>query len=106
MEDKCFILKENTDAIRQKIRDAGIHVCICAGFQPEEGGEVWLNYHTRVANGVHGVGYGSGEMTGKEYLALFLYEVRNPVYAKDVDEFISLIKQSMEDASKEDSKTA
>lgn len=89
MKDKCFILKENSDAIRQKIRDAGIDVCLCAQFI----GADWLDYHTKVGNGVHGNGYPHEGMTKEETRALFLHKVKNPVFCKDVEEFIRLIKE-------------
>lgn len=87
--DKTFILKENSEAIRKKIKDSGIRVCICAEFD----GSIWLDFSTVVNNGVHGVGYGGGEMTNDEAMALFLHEVRNPVWCDTVDEFIKLIKE-------------
>ena len=87
MEDKCFILKENSEAIRQKICDAGISVCFCASFSDAD----WLDYHTSVGNGVHGNGYPYEGMTKEATRALFLHEVRNPVYCKDVDDFIEKI---------------
>ena len=97
MEDKCFILKENSEAIRQKIRDAGIDVCQCAQFIDAD----WLDYHTSVG-GVHGNGYPYEGMTKEETRALFLHEVKNPVWCKDVDDFIAKI---LEYESKKDSET-
>lgn len=86
MIDKCFILKENSEAIRQKIRDAGIDVCLCAQFIDAD----WLDYHTSVGS-VHGNGYPYEGMTKEETRALFLHEVKNPVYCKNVDVFIEKI---------------
>ena len=84
--DKCFILKENSEAIRQKIRDAGIDVCACASFYDAD----WLDYHTSVG-GVHGNGYPYEGMTKEETRALFLREVKNPVFCENVDVFIEKI---------------
>ena len=89
MEDKTFILKENSEAIRKKIMDAGIHVCHCASFVDAD----WLDYSIVVANGVHGNGYPYEGMTKEETRAMFLHEVKNPIWCKDVDEFIKLIKE-------------
>jgi hypothetical protein len=89
MEDKCFILKENGEANRRRIENAGIRVCPCAKYADAD----WLDYHTSVANGVHGNGYPYEGMTKEETRALFLYEVQNPVYCNDVGEFIRLIKE-------------
>ena len=89
MENKCFILKENSEAIRKKIKDAGIRVCICTEFTDSD----WLEYHTSIANGVHGNGYPFEGMTKEETRALFLHEVKNPIWCKDVEEFIRLIKE-------------
>ena len=89
MVDKTFILKENSEEIRKKIKDAGIDVCICASFVDAD----WLDYSTVVANGVHGNGYPFEGMTKEETRALLLYETKNPVFCNDVDEFIRLIKE-------------
>ena len=89
MENKCFILKDNSEEIRKKILDAGIVVCLCAEFTDSD----WLEYHTSVANGVHGNGYPYEGMTKEETRALFLHEVKNPIWCKDVEEFIRLIKE-------------
>ena len=96
MVDKTFILKENSEAIRKKITDAGIDVCHCASFVDAG----WLDYSTVVANGVHGNGYPYEGMTREATRAMFLHEVKNPVWCKDVDEFIKLIKD-FEDGQKE-----
>lgn len=84
-----LVLKENGEAIRKKITDAGISVCFCASFD----GADWLDFSTAVGNGVHGVGYPDVGMTKEETLALYKHEVKNPVWCKDVDEFINLIKE-------------
>ena len=87
--DRTYILKENSEAIRKKITDAGINVCLCASFTEAD----WLEYSTLVANGVHGNGYPFEGMTKEETRALFLHEVKNPVWCDTVDEFIKLIKE-------------
>ena len=89
MVDKTFILKENSESIRKKITDAGIRVCICASFVDAD----WLDYSTVVDNGVHGNGYPYEGMTKEETRAMFLHEVKNPIWCKDVEEFIRLIKE-------------
>lgn len=89
MEDKTFILKNNSEEIRKKITDAGISVCFCASFVDAD----WLDYSTAVGNGVHGVGYPDVGMTKEETLALYQHEVKNPIWCDTVDEFIRLIKE-------------
>ena len=89
MVDKTFILKNNSEEIRKKITDAGISVCFCASFEDAD----WLDYSTAVGNGVHGVGYPDVGMTKEETLALYKHEVKNPIWCKNVDEFINLIKE-------------
>ena len=89
MGNKCFILKNNSEEIRKKILDAGIGVCPCSKFDDSD----WLEYHTSIANGVHGNGFPFEGMTKEETRALFLHEVKNPIWCKDVDEFIKLIKE-------------
>lgn len=83
MVDKTFILKQNSEEIRQKIKDAEIRVCICASFKYS----CWLYYTTVAANGVHGIGYLEKE------LARFYAECKSTIFCKDVDEFIRLIKK-------------
>ena len=86
-----IILKENNAEIRKKIADAGIDVCLCAGFKDS----CWLDFHPDVTESVHGVGYYDKETCTKsqeEALALFVAECEDPVYCKDVDEFIECIK--------------
>lgn len=87
MIDKTFVLKENNEAIRKKITEAGIYVCHCASFKLS----CWLDYSTVVGNGVHGVGYPFEGETQEQTLAMFKHELKNPVWCKDVDEFIKLI---------------
>ena len=87
--DRTYILKENSEAIRKKITDAGISVCFCASFEDAD----WLDYSTAVGNGVHGVGFPFEGMTKEDARALFLHEVKNPVWCDTVDEFIKLIKE-------------
>ena len=89
MVDKTFILKNNSEEIRKKITDAGISVCFCASFVDAD----WLDFSTAVNNGVHGVGFPFDGMTKDETLALYQHEVKNPVWCKDVDEFINIIKE-------------
>ena len=92
MEDKTFILKKNSGKIRRRIVQNGIHICSCATFK----NAVWLDYSTVVANGVHGIGYFGEEVethSVEEELARFLAECKKPIFCKDVDEFISLIKE-------------
>ena len=97
MADKCFILEENNDSIRQKILRAGIGVCRCAWFVDAD----WLDYHTTIGV-VHGNGYADDGMTKEDARALFLHELKNPVWCKDVDEFIEKI---LEYESAKDSET-
>lgn len=92
MEYKTFVLKDNSEEIRKTIEDAGIRVCICASFE----NACWLDYHTSIANGVHGVGYYGGETdtnSQEEVLARFVSECKDMVVCKDVDEFIANIKE-------------
>lgn len=90
MGKKTFILKENSEEIRKKIADAGLGVCDCASFPDAD----WLTYSTLEKNSVHGDGYPAEGMTKEETRALFLHEVKHPVYCKDVYEFIEEIKKS------------
>ena len=92
MKKRTFILKDNSEAIREKIKAAGIRVCGCAWFKDA----CWLHYSTAVANGVHGVGYFDDTDNVKnteEELARFLNDVNKAVFCTDVDVFIEEIKE-------------
>ena len=88
-----IILKENSEAIRNRIEEAGIKVCICASFKDS----CWLDYHPGITDEVHGVGYFGGEMfteSQEEALALFMAECKEPFVCKNVEEFIETIKKN------------
>lgn len=89
---KVIVLKQNSPEIRQKIKDAGISVCICAEFVDA----CWLDYHVGLGAtyDVHGLGYDGGEMTGEEQIALFLHETETIIECSSVEEFITKIKDS------------
>ena len=86
-----IVLKENSEAIRQTIMDAGIDVCSCANFIDAD----WLDYHPGITLSVHGLGYPYEGMTKEETMAMFLYEHKDDdiVWCKDVKEFIETIKK-------------
>ena len=92
MENKTFILKKNSGEIRRRIVQNGIRVCVCTTFK----NAVWLDYSTVVANGVHGIGYFGEDVethSVEEELARFLAKCKKPIFCKDVNEFIRLIKE-------------
>ena len=89
MKGEILILKENTEEIRDKIKQARIDICKCAEFK----NSAWLEFMD--INGVHGLGYSDetdGNLTVEQVLARFQAEIKNIVYCKDVDEFITKIK--------------
>ena len=95
MEDKVFVLTENSEEIRKKIKAAGIQVCRCASFE----GACWLDYQTNITDMVHGVGFTDevgafcGLDTQEKALEAFVSDCMNMVVCKDVDEFINYIKE-------------
>lgn len=90
MEYRTLVLKDNSEEIRQKIRDAGINVCWCASHVDAD----WLDFSVDDQNGVHGNGYAYEGMTKEQTRELFLHEDEPILWCKDVDEFISEIKKS------------
>lgn len=84
---KTIVLKQNSEAIRKKIEEAGIGLCPCASFEKS----VWLDY-SDITPKVHGVGYPFEYETQEENLKRFVKEVTNPVWCKDVEQFIKEIK--------------
>lgn len=85
---KTIVLKENNEAIRKKIEEAGIGLCPCASFKDS----IWLDYSGITPNIVHGVGYPFECETQEEHLKRFVEEVRNPVWCDNVEQFIKEIK--------------
>lgn len=90
MEYRTLVLKENSEEIRNKIRDAGIDVCWCACHVDAD----WLDFGVNIQNGVHGNGYAYEGMTKEQTRAVFLDEDEPILWCKDVDEFIKEIKKS------------
>lgn len=88
-----LVLKENTPEIIQAIKDSGIKVCGCVKFK----NSVWLDYSGVTPNVIHAVGYYDEELVGtksvEEELNRFVGENKDIVYCKDVNEFISKIKE-------------
>ena len=90
MKYRTLVLKENSEEIRQKIRDAGIDMCWCACHVDAD----WLDFDLDSPNGVHGNGYAYEGMTKEQTRAMFLDEDEPILYCKDVDEFINEIQKS------------
>lgn len=88
---ETLLLRKNSPEIRKQIEDAGISVCICAGFIDTK----WLVYHTgtNATFDVHGVGYGDETITGEQDIELFLRETKHIVECRTVVEFINEIKK-------------
>ena len=90
MATKVIVLKQNSREIREKISDAGIDVCHCAGFFDA----VWLDFYPSVGN-VHGLGYPYEGMTKEQTIEFIQYDWNkcgtDVIYCKDVDEFITQI---------------
>lgn len=88
-----LVLKENSPEIIQAIKDSGIRVCGCVKFK----NSVWLDYSGITPNVVHAVGYYDEELVGtksvEDELNRFISENKDIVYCKDVNEFISKIKE-------------
>jgi hypothetical protein len=88
----AILLKKNSPEIRQRIKDSGISVCPCAGFN----GSIWLIHHIGLDAyfDVHGVGYSDETISGEDHLALFLHETKYIIECRSVEEFIQEIKNS------------
>ena len=91
--ETTIILQQNSPEIREKIEKAGIKCCICCGFKDAG----WLDFHPGITKEVHGVGYYGGELdfikSQQEAYDFFLSGCNDPLFCKDVDEFIKTIKQ-------------
>jgi hypothetical protein len=89
-----IILKQNTESIRDRIEEAGIHLCPCTRFKDA----CWLDYHVGLTSLVHGVGYYDEELdcvkSQEEELARYVREVKDPYYCKDVKAFIEKILET------------
>ena len=93
---KVIVLKQNSPEIRQKIKNAGISVCICAEFKKS----VWLNCYPdgKTTFDVHGIGYSDDDWPIEKALACAEYEWKQynveVVECESVEEFIQKIKKS------------
>jgi hypothetical protein len=97
---QTLILKENNSLIREKLLAAGIKCCECCEFKAP-----WLNYNHAITHLVHGVGYPSGDddtTTEEQRLAYYVKEGKDFYYCKDVEEFISKIKEQQKPLTKEE----
>lgn len=105
-------LRANSPEIRQKIKDAGISVCICSGFDGSDILHCCRSIIQEIKDGkklfyVHGIGYtDDDEPKGRHeyYIKEFLDDVENKDSAvdcgSDVDMFISEIKKMHNDVYK------
>ena len=91
-----IILKDNNVEIRRKIVDAGIKLCPCAEFVDSD----WLDYNPGITEFVHGVGSPYEGMTKEDTRAQFLFELKDPVWCENVDEFIDKIKENRYEGDK------
>ena len=88
-----FLLKKNSEDIRNAIREEGIDVCVCSGFN----GAVWLDFTPGCTDSVHGIGYPFEGMTSEETISFTVHEWKQNnveiIECKDVHEFIQKIKE-------------
>lgn len=63
---KIVFIKENSPEIREKLKDAGFSVCICASFEDS----IWLDYSPEgnFQFDIHGIGYDSEDEWGLKHL--------------------------------------
>ena len=93
---KVIVLKQNSPEIRQKIKDAGISVCICCEFKKA----VWLNCYpdSQHAFSVHGIGYSDEDWPVEHELAFVEHDWKvynvEVIECSSVEEFIQRIKES------------
>lgn len=86
-----LILKENSEDIRQTLKNNNIKVCRCASFP----NALWLDYNSSVTNLVHGVGYcdETCPATPEQVLECFIKECEEPHFCNNIQEFINEIKK-------------
>lgn len=96
---KTLILKDNSKDIISKLKEAGINCCTCCTFNAP-----WLEFNFGVTNLVHGVGYPDEDegTTSEQELERFVAECKNPYYCKDVEEFITKIKEQQKPLTKKE----
>jgi hypothetical protein len=88
---KTLILKEHTLETVKKLIDAGIPCCTCVDYTEAP----WLDYNHSITKYVHSVGYPDNDegTTSEQELKRFVDECKDPYYCKDVEEFITKIKE-------------
>ena len=96
---KTLILKDNSKDIISKLKEAGINCCVCCTFNAP-----WLDFNFGVTNLVHGVGYHDEDegTTSEQELERFVAECKDPYYCKDVEEFITKIKEQQKPLTKKE----
>lgn len=96
---KTLILKDNNDDIISKLKEAEINCCSCCTFPAP-----WLDFNFGVTNLVHGVGYPDEDegTTSEQELERFVAECKDPYYCKDVEEFITKIKEQQKHLTKKE----
>ena len=95
---KIVFIKENSPEVRQKLKDVGFGICVCAEFVDS----VWLDYHPEdkhLYKDIHGTGY-TDETDGEEmnrlspeeriklWLSLDCYYSKDREFFDTVEEFL------------------
>ena len=94
--NKVIVLKQNSPEIRQKIKDAGISVCICCEFKKS----VWLDCYPegKTTFDVHGIGFSDDDWPVEHALAFvehdWMQHNTEVIECSSVEEFITKIKES------------
>lgn len=92
---KVVFIKQNSPEIREKLKQAGYSICVCAGFVDS----VWLDYHPDsqdLYRDIHGTGYADeddeGGMTPMQRiegrLKLDWYYSEDKEFFETVEEFL------------------
>ncbi|MBR1748785.1 MAG: hypothetical protein IJ743_03210 [Bacilli bacterium] len=71
---KIVFIKANSPEIRNKLKEAGFSICICASFEDS----VWLNYHPgeKFPFDIHGEGYAEEDEPDAKYPPLERIQIR------------------------------
>jgi len=97
---KIVFIKNNSKEIRDKLKQSGFSVCICASFEDS----IWLDYHPeeKMSYDIHGVGFcdkGDPEENMspieriEEWLKLDWYFCKEREFYDDIDDFLKHYKK-------------
>lgn len=90
---KIVFIKNNTEEIRNKLKEAGFTLCVCTKFKDA----IWLCYHPNkhMTYDIHGEGYADEGDLDEKYSPLLRIQMRleTPGYYSEEREFFDTVEE-------------